>query len=878
MKLFNKLVLILLYSSSLVFAVDYLHEDFSTSDKFVSNTSFFSDSLNSSGYDFFGISDGNGGGNFGNGVISKTKVKNYSGFNSNFLTGMDLDGEGANLPIVISWSNIDILGAKKLYFSGKFAEYLDSKLSIDRDDFIRVEVQIDGGEWNNLLEFRGDKEYNGEFIFDNNKLNSNAQLFQVLLPNIGSTLNLKISLSVNSSNEDFAISDIKISDTSIKGCTDTNQVVLCSEKEDNDINSTTQNNFISIHDIQSNVAISPFDKKQVSVNGIVTSVLPNLKGFYLQQRDENVDLDEKTSEGIFIYCASNDCNVSIGDNVSLDGKVSEYYKNTQIKNISNLKILSKNNPLPLPKIISFPVQDKDFWESVEGMVVNIPQTLTVTDTYHLGRYGEILLSAKGKIYQYTHNNSPSASGYSEYLEDFSKNTIKIDDGSNVQNPNIVIFPNPALSHDNVLRAGDTTEDLTGVVTYSFNEYKIVPTKTINFTALNPRADLEYIDSRLKIAGFNVLNLFLSIDDGTLKCGANKNLNCRGADSHEELVRQTEKLVNALSLIDADIVGLNELENTKDVKVLEYLVNSLNDKIGQDTYKFIDTDTIGNDAIKVGIIYKSATVEPLGDFAILDSKVDKNFIDSKNRPSLAQTFKEISSNEKFTIVVNHLKSKGSSCDDVNDPDKTDGQDSCVETRTKALKALHDWLKTDPTNSNDSDYMILGDFNSYAKEKPIVTFEQNGYINLVNRYLNNDAYSYSYKGKWGYLDYAFASKSLQSQVKGLVFWHINSDETPAFDYNDYNQKNLYSANQYRNSDHDPIIVGLDLYQNSETNSSSSENNDSNVENNTSNSETNSSSQDNEDDLESLAKALDNFFEAVKKALIEFIKFLANLFLFL
>ena len=46
--------------------------------------------------------------------------------------------------------------------------------------------------------------------------------------------------------------------------------------------------------------------------------------------------------------------------------------------------------------------------------------------------------------------------------------------------------------------------------------------------------------------------------------------------------------------------------------------------------------------------------PVGDAAVLDSSVDATFIDTKNRPALAQNFSENSPDELFTAVVNHFK--------------------------------------------------------------------------------------------------------------------------------------------------------------------------------------------------------------------------------
>ena len=64
----------------------------------------------------------------------------------------------------------------------------------------------------------------------------------------------------------------------------------------------------------------------------------------------------------------------------------------------------------------------------------------------------------------------------------------------------------------------------------------------------------------------------------------------------------------MSAIDADIVGLIEIENNPSAS-LQDLVDGLNDVVGDGTYDFIDTGTIGTDAIKVGFIYKPSTVAP-----------------------------------------------------------------------------------------------------------------------------------------------------------------------------------------------------------------------------------------------------------------------------
>jgi hypothetical protein len=125
----------------------------------------------------------------------------------------------------------------------------------------------------------------------------------------------------------------------------------------------------------------------------------------------------------------------------------------------------------------------------------------------------------------------------------------------------------------------------------------------------------------------------------------------------------------------------------------------------------------------------------------------------------------------------------------------------------------WLATDPTGVDDPDILIMGDLNSYAMEDPITALKNAGYINLIEDRLGLGAYSYAFDGQWGYLDHALASAELEAQVAGVEEWHINSDEPTVLDYNmEFKSPdqlmNLYSPDRFRSSDHDPVIIGLDL----------------------------------------------------------------------
>jgi hypothetical protein len=276
-----------------------------------------------------------------------------------------------------------------------------------------------------------------------------------------------------------------------------------------------------------------------------------------------------------------------------------------------------------------------------------------------------------------------------------------------------------------------------------------------------------------------------------------------------LTRQRDKIATALAILDADVVGLIELENDASAS-LAALVEAINVRVQNKAYTYVATGTIGNDAIKTGFIYNPATVETVGPFALLTKRADPDFDDGRNRPPLAQTFRAISSGETLTVVVNHFKSKGSDCNDAGDPNRDDGQANCNLTRTRAAQALAGWLTGDPTNSGDDDFLLLGDFNAYLAEDPIRKLTAAGFHNVLLR----DAeppYSYLYDGQAGMLDYAFASSELARQVSTARVWHINADEAPVHDYNLEHGRDpaiFDSSSPFRSSDHDPVVVDLTL----------------------------------------------------------------------
>jgi predicted extracellular nuclease len=570
---------------------------------------------------------------------------------------------------------------------------------------------------------------------------------------------------------------------------------------------------IPIYEIQGDGSISPILEQTVITEGIVVGDFQRsdqLQGFYIQSPDSATDANPNTSEGLFIFDPNLTVDVQVGDRVQIAGTVKEFTSTdsslTQLANITEITILDQNNPLPIITPVTLPEADLEDWEALEGMLVTVTDTdepLTVSETFNLGRFGEVRLSADGRVIQYTNFNEPNVAGNAAYQEEVLQRTVILDDGSTRQN----------LYFEPLTRAGNTLESITGIVDDRFSiEYRIQPTEIPDYINSNPRTDSPTsVGGSLRVASFNVLNYF----NGDGMGGGFPT--SRGASSPEEFTRQRDKTISAILAMDADIVGLIEMENDgyDEKSAIEDLVNGLNTKAGTQSYAFIDpgVDQLGTDEITVGFIYQVADVTPVGDAAILDKSVDPDFNTDIQRPALAQTFQEKATGEIFTPVINHFKSKGGGSEATGDDlDQGDGQGAFNATRTKAAEALTEWLATDPTQSGDPDVLILGDLNAYLQEDPITTIEEAGYTNLIEQFVGDEAYSFVFFGQSGTLDHALSSPSLTAQVTGVTEWHINADEPNFLDYNlefkSDAQKALYEADPFRSSDHDPVIVGLQL----------------------------------------------------------------------
>jgi len=566
-------------------------------------------------------------------------------------------------------------------------------------------------------------------------------------------------------------------------------------------------------------SVSPLNNTSVVTEGIVTAKLTGLSGFYLQ--DETGDGNALTSDGIFVFGSSALASVNVGDKIRLNANVTEFNTITELISPTNIQVISTGNPVT-PVDISLPETTEGDLEAYEGMLVRIVSPMTVSQNFFQGRYGQVSLSANGRMIKPTNIYTANSANAINLADENARRRITLDDGSTAQNPN----PIPFIGADNTLRAGDVAQTITGVIEHGLitasstgpRDYKIHATVTPVFSRENPRtAAPANVGGNVKVASFNVLNYFTTFTNGQTASGqtgqgctlggASSASNCRGANNAAEFTRQRDKIINAIAAINADVVGLMEIQNNGAVAV-QNLVDGLNAKMGAGTYARINDPAagLGDDAIKVAMIYKPTKITPFG-----VSLADNDSIN--NRPTLAQSF-ATANGEKFSVLVNHFKSKGScpsgSASADSDQDQGDGQGCWNDLRVQQAERLaNGFIPQVQAAAGDSDVIVMGDLNAYGKEDPINTLASLGFADQVARFNGQAGYSYVFDGEAGYLDHALANPSMAAQITRTIHWRINADEPSVIDYNtEFKPQDLYTNSAYKSSDHDPVIIGLNL----------------------------------------------------------------------
>ncbi len=563
----------------------------------------------------------------------------------------------------------------------------------------------------------------------------------------------------------------------------------------------------------------------------------DLGGFFLMEERADFDGDDATSEGIFVGDAglATPVDVDPGDRVRVLGRVAEWYGKTTLE----AQAIRVEQRRAAPDVLSLAVETAlppaEEREAVESMLLRLRAPLTWIGDYGYEATGEALMAAGGPVLQYTQMHEPDLAGNRAFRAEVGDRTILLDDGNDRQRSDgdpIRMPDGRLLRPESGLRMG-LGYDLTAIMDEAFGDYRLRLPAGAAFRpdaqdgpGAPPRPE---VGGAYRVGSLNVLNYFTSLSGRTAV-----GLAPRGADSAEELERQTQKLVTLIGAMDVDLLALNEIENdfAGEAPAIAELVRALNAASGARDWAYVDPGRrfVGTDAIAVGFLYDRRTtrIAPGTEVAVLtDEGLGPLGLDpghpvfegpGTSRPPLAASFEEIATGGRFTAVAAHLKSKGSLSPFGDNADRGDGQGNNVEVRTQTAEAIAAWLATDPTGGGDEDRLILGDLNSYAEEDPVRALTARGYVNLVERSEGPTASSYRFAGQVGTLDYAMASGGLADQAAGAAVWEVNAGMPGVFDYRmtggrarierPHGQGLFDASNPARASDHDPLIVGLDL----------------------------------------------------------------------
>lgn len=581
---------------------------------------------------------------------------------------------------------------------------------------------------------------------------------------------------------------------------------------------------LQIHDIQGAGHYTTFDNQTVEgIQGVVTySFLLNGATYYhIQTPDELADTNPHTSEAIVLYSGTNTWPIKVGDLVSVTGKVSEFaydgyddrqttdLKTTQI-NVRNdqggkVSVIKSGVALPTPIIIDEtkmslakidsdnltvfnPKEDAiDFWESIEGMRVQVGNVKAVAPQEH----GDLITVLE---------NAPTNSLHGGVLYEKAN-----------QNPNRIQFrlePN-GPGRDFEVATGDKFKGpITGVVGYSYQNFKIYVSLTemkaahSKGKATPERTTIVKAEDKLTIASYNLENF-------------SNNKTSTTDDKARKLARAI-----ATDMQSPDIVGVTEVqdnngESSGDSKADQSytrLVTAIKTAGGAD-YKYVNIDPVNNSDggapnanIRVGFLYNPERVELTegispgsattavgyenGKLTHNPGRIDptNSAFNSSRKPLAAQfDFK----GESVIVIANHWNSKNGDTPLFGSiqPPKYDSE----VQRIKIAKIVSDFVVDIKTKNAAANVVSLGDFNDYQFADALLIHEGEHMTNMINKVETPDRYTYLYQGNSQVLDHILVTKNLENKTK-IDILHINADFTDMAG---------------RASDHDPVMVQIEIF---------------------------------------------------------------------
>ncbi|WP_194540523.1 5'-nucleotidase C-terminal domain-containing protein [Paenibacillus sp. JZ16] len=574
-----------------------------------------------------------------------------------------------------------------------------------------------------------------------------------------------------------------------------------------------------IADIQGEDHTSPYTGQTVTdIEGVVTQYgytfsNGNIKGFYIQ--DPKPDSNPDTSDAIFVY--STDPNrPQIGDLVSVTGKVAEFNEgsssnltSTQIE-LQSIKNLGQGQQLPDPVTLGKggrpipaaiidndgmttfdPDEDAiDFYESLEGMLVRLPQPTIISPYWTSGGTYNIATRVENDI--------------ADVITPAGGLVLKENGNFNPQRL-LIAYSNPGQE----VGTGDTfADDVIGVIGYNSGNFKVIPAKgelpAIHSSSFKQEVStIDVKDEQLRVATYNIENFNPGV-------------------SSAKINKLAESIVNNIK--SPDIIGLVEVQDnngeqnngtTAADQSYQTLINAIK-AAGGPTYSFTDIDPVNNNDggapganIRVGFLYNTDRVQlsdsvngkkgsPIESVAY-DAAKDQltmnpgrieplNPAFNASRKPLAAQFEF--QGEKVIVIANHFNSKSG---DQGPFGNTQPPVLSSETQRHQIAAVvNRFVKSVVSANPDANVVVLGDLNDFQFTETANILKGNELDNLIDTLPLKEQYTYTYDGNSQVLDHILVSKNLTRSTQVDIV-HLNAD---------------FPASKGRVSDHDPIVAQIDL----------------------------------------------------------------------
>jgi predicted extracellular nuclease len=567
---------------------------------------------------------------------------------------------------------------------------------------------------------------------------------------------------------------------------------------------------LRIHDIQGAAHTSPYNGKSVSnIPGVVTAVTST--GFYMQ--DPTPDADPATSEALLVFKGSS-TGRAVGDSVTVSGTVTEFRPANTSTNLTiteidspTITLVQSGVALPPTTIIgsggrvppSTVIEDDangsvettgvfdpatdgiDFWESLEGMRLELDNAVAVGPTNSFGEVpvvpaGSTTRTARGGILLQANDPNPER--------------VILDDS---------LAPTPTVN------VGDTLSGATiGVLSYGFGNFmlEVTATPTVSSGGLTPETTATPTASQLAVATFNVENL-------------------APTDPQTKFDRLAGIVVNNLK--SPDLIAVEEVQDNSGAtddgtvaadQTLSKLISAIS-SAGGPTYVSREIDPV-NDAdggqpggnIRQVLLFRTdrglsfvdkpggtstagtsvTTVSGKPALTFSPGRVDPtNSAWSNSRKPLAGQF--VWNGHTVFVIANHFNSKDGDQPlfGVFQPPSRPSETQRHQQATEVKSFVDSILAIDST----ADVIVLGDLNDfeYSQTASILT-GSGSLVDLPQTLPANERYSYVFEGNSQILDHILLGGALTSTSYAYDIVHVNSE----------------FANQV--SDHDPQVVRIPL----------------------------------------------------------------------